>query len=71
MGHFSIPNLENSLSVFSYAGHLAGSWVRGVSEEILCHKFKNIFKLFSSIFSGLILCIIVTELVPEHFHLVS
>lgn len=42
-----------------------------MSEEILRHKFKNIFKLFSSIFESLTLCTSVSELVPEYFHLVS
>ena len=41
--------------------------MREVSEEMQCHKFQNIFKLFSSVFQGLPFCISVTELVPEPF----
>lgn len=41
--------------------------MREVSEEMQCHKFQNIFKLFSSVFQGLPFCISVTKLVPEPF----
>lgn len=61
MGHFSIPNLENSSLVFPVPGVSGRGWVRKASEKCDAIKFQNIFKLISFVFQGLPFCIAVAE----------